>query len=178
MNPISAVRFLQWSKLAKPACDRAIYQRMKKSKARAIVEIGLGDGTRAERIVQVAHKFGAGSNVKYTGIDLFDGRSDDQSELTLIEMHRRLGALGVKPQLVPGDLVSSMRRIANSHTRTDMIIVSAGYDPAALDASWFLIPRMLYAGSSFLIQDEFEGPFRVLSRLEIEQRVPAQAKAA
>jgi hypothetical protein len=169
MKPVSAAKFFHWTMLAKPASDRAIYRKIKKLRARSIVEIGLGDGVRAERIVQVAQKFGAGQTVKYTGIDLFDGRSEDQSPLKLIEMHKRLTALGVKPQLVPGELGSSIRRIANSHTRTDLMIVSAGFQEADLDASWFYIPRMLCAGSFLMLQNKADDNFNVMSRLDIER---------
>lgn len=140
--------------MSKPACDRAIYQQVKKLRARSIVEIGLGDGVRTERIVQVAQKFGAGQTVKYTGIDLFDGRPEDQSPLKLIEMHKRLTMLGIKPQLVPGNLMASIQRIANSHTRTDLMIVSAGFDQTELESSWFFVPRMLCAGSILMLQNE------------------------
>lgn len=176
MKPLSTTRFFQWTMLSKPASDRAIYQKIKKLQARSIVEIGLGDGVRAERIVQVAQKFGAGQTVKYTGIDLFDGRSEDQSPLKLIEMHKRLTTLGVKPQLVPGNLASSIQRIANSHTRTDLMIVSAGFEQAELDASWFFVPRMLCAGSFLMLQNEANGAFKTLSRLEIERLAEQQAK--
>ena len=169
MKPVSTIQYMHWTMLAKPACDRAIYQKIKQLRARSIVEIGVGDGVRAERIVQVAQKFGAGQTVKYTGIDLFDGRSEDESPLKLIEMHKRLSALGVKPQLVPGDLGSSIRRIANSNTRTDLMIVSAGFEPATLEASWFFIPRMLCAGSLLMLQNKADGSFKMMSRLEIER---------
>ncbi len=182
MKPVSPIRFFHWTTLAKPACDRAIYRKIKKLRARSIVEIGLGDGVRAERIVQVAQKFGAGQTVKYTGIDLFDGRPAEQSPLKLIEMHKRLSAVGVKPQLVPGDLASAVRRIANSHTRTDLMIISAGHESADLDASWFFVPRMLCAGSFLLLQDETDGPFKSMSRLDIErlaeQQTPHREAAA
>jgi hypothetical protein len=143
MKPVSAAKFFHWTMLAKPASDRAIYRKIKKLRARSIVEIGLGDGVRAERIVQVAQKF--------------------------IEMHKRLTALGVKPQLVPGELGSSIRRIANSHTRTDLMIVSAGFQEADLDASWFYIPRMLCAGSFLMLQNKADDNFNVMSRLDIER---------
>jgi len=181
MKPLSALRLLQWTKLSKPACDRAIYQKIKQLRARSIVEIGLGDGVRAERIVQIAQKFGPGETVKYTGIDLFDGRSEDQPPLKLIEMHKRLSSMGIKPQLVPGTVASSIQRIANSHTRTDLMIVSAGFDATELEASWFFVPRMLCAGSFLMLQNQANGAFETMSRLQIERLAenrPKQREAA
>ena len=176
MKPLSTTRFFQWTMLSKPACDRVIYQQIKKLRARSIVEIGLGDGVRAERIVRVAQKFGAGQTVKYTGIDLFDGRPEEQSPLKLIEMHKRLTSLGIKPQLVPGNLMASIQRIANSHTRTDLMIVSAGFDQAELESAWFFVPRMLCAGSILMLQNETNASFKAMSRLEIERLAEQQPK--
>lgn len=169
MKPVSAIQLLHWTTLAKPACDRAIFRAIKKLQARSIVEIGLGDGVRAERIIQVAQKFGAGQTVRYTGIDLFEGRPEEESPLKLIEMHKRLSAYGVKPQLVPGEVAPSIRRIANSNTRTDLMIISAGCSEADLEASWFFIPRMLCAGSSLMLQSDVDGSFVTKSRLDIER---------
>lgn len=170
MKPVSTLRYLQWVMFSKPVADRGVYRLIKRNKVRSIVEIGLEDGQRCQRMIQLAQKFGAGSSVKYTGVDLFDGRGEDKRPLKLIEVHKRLSALGVKPQLVPGDLAYAIRKISNSHTRTDLVILSAGFDTVAMDAHWSFIPRMLHAGSSFLIQNKPAGSFQHLSRLAIEKR--------
>ena len=180
MKTLSAFRYLQWSMFSKPVCDRSIFKLIKRNKVRSMVEIGLQDGQRCQRMIQVAQKFGAGNLVKYTGIDLFDGRDAEAAPLKLIQVHKQLSALGVKPQLVPGDLAYAIRKIANSHTRTDLVVLSAGFDEAAMEANWQFIPRMLHAGSAFMIQREKSGSFSHLSRLEIERLAgqPADRVAA
>ena len=154
---------------SKPICDRAIYQLIRKHKFRSIVEIGLEDGARSGNMIRIAKKFGVSPNVRYTGVDLFDARDSSQVNLPLIEVHRRLKGENTKTQLVPGDIRTAIPQIANSHVRTDLIVISAGFDEASLDASWLYFPRMLHSGSLVLIQHTPGGKFDCMNRLEIEK---------
>jgi len=161
---------MQLTMLAKPSCDREIYKLIRKHKFRSFIEIGMGDGKRAENMIRVAQKFGASSNTKLTGLDEFDGRDESRDKLSLIEMHRRLKAYeNAKTQLVPGDLKQSIAKIANSHLRTDLIVVSAQYHQQLDPETWFYFPRMLHAGSVVLIQRKSGGVFTTLNRLKIEK---------
>lgn len=154
--------------LAKPVADRSIYKAIKKHKFQSFVEVGLDSGKRCQNLIRVAQRFSAVGSVRYTGVDQFDARESGEP-LQLIEMHRTLKAFNAKTQLVPGDIKSAVQRIANSHVRTDMIIISAGYDEASLAASWFYVPRMLHASSMVLVQENTDEPFKVLNRMDVEQ---------
>ncbi len=168
MKPFSKLGFLHLTRLSKPVADRAIYRMVRKQSFRSIVEVGLGDGTRCLNLIRLANQF-CGQPVRYTGIDLFEARDPSQPPLKLIEMHKVLKATPAKVQLVPGELGSALVRIANSHLRTDLVIVSFGYDSEALDQSIRFVPRMLHSGSQFLIQRAPEQEFESLNRLEIER---------
>lgn len=169
MKPISAFKFFQLTWLNKPVADRLIYKLIKRRNVTSIVEIGMGDGSRCYNMLAVAQKFKGESKIKYTGVDLFDAREEEESPLKLIEMHRKLNAVDAKTQLVPGDLASALPRIANSHVRTDMVIISAGFEEEAFEATQMFLPRMLHPSSVVLIQDYKDEEFDVLSRLEIEK---------
>lgn len=171
MKPISKIKYMQLSMVSKPAADRAIYRAIRKYKVRSIVEIGLGDGARASNMIQVAQRFAESKTVRYTGIDLFDGRTDDRPKLNLIDVHKHLNQLKAKTQLVPGEPHQAICRIANSHVRTDLVVISAGYDEVSMKRSWFYMPRMIHANSLVFVQDanSFDSPFRLLSRLHVEQ---------
>jgi hypothetical protein len=171
VKPISALKFFQMTWLSKPAPDRLIYKLIKKRQIKSIVEIGMGDGSRSAKMIAVAKKFSPDCRIKYTGVDLFDSRSQDQSPLKLIEMHRQLNAVDAKTQLVPGDLASALPRIANAHVRTDMVIISAGFEDDDFESSQMFLPRMLHPSSVVLIQDYADEEFYVHSRLEIEKMV-------
>ncbi len=179
MKPISSFRFLKLTWLDKPVADRAIYKLIKQRQIRSIIEVGLGDGTRCEKLIAVAQKF-SGEKVRYTGVDLFDAR-ESAEPLKLIEMHRRLKPIDAKTQLVPGDMGSALPRIANSHLRTDLILISAGFDREQFSDVKSFLPRMLHASSLVLVQTKADGAFKELSRLEIEkaiQKSQVQSKAA
>ena len=86
-------------------------------------------------------------------------------------MHRRLKGVDAKTQLVPGDIGSALPRIANAHLRTDLILISAGFDREQFSEVKSFLPRMLHASSVLLIQSKEDGEFKKLSRLEIEKAI-------
>ena len=53
----------------------------------------------------------------------------------------------VKVQLVPGDPNMALRRVANSLTGTDLLLIAADQDRDSLAAAWTWVPRMLTATS-------------------------------
>jgi len=169
MKSLSNFRYFLLTLFGKPACDREIYKAIRKYKIQSIVEIGLGDGKRAETMIQVAQKFSDQEAIRYTGIDLFEAR-ESGPKLPLRDMHKKLNASGAKCQLVPGDPDSAVARIANSHLRTDLILISADDPAQQLESSWFYFPRMLHANSLVMIQSELNGKFTAQNRLEIEQK--------
>lgn len=176
VKPLSTISYMHLTMFAKPVCDRAIYKLIRKNKYRSFVEIGLQDGKRSLNMIQVAKKFAVSSNVRYTGVDQFDAREEGDRKLSLIDMHRRLKAIDAKTQLVPGDIQPAIARIANSHVRTDLIVISAGFDVDSLDASWFYFPRMLHSGSRVLIQRSPGAAFECMNRLQIEKLAEDQPR--
>ena len=174
MKPLSSLSYLNLVMMAKPVCDRAIYKTIRKNKFRSIVEVGLGDGSRADNVIRVSRKYAVSPSVRYTGVDMFDART--ANPLPLIGMHRKLNSENVKAQLVPGDLASGIARIANSHVRTDLIIVSAGFEKEELEACWFYFPRMLHSGSVVLIQHEPACEFERYNRLQIEKLASSRSE--
>lgn len=175
MKPISALQYLSWSQFSKPTNDRIAFRAIKKNKFRSLVEVGLGDGIRCERMIRVAQKYSGSSTVRYTGVDLFEERASSEKQLKLIEMHRQLNGLGAKAQLVPGDFGSSMQRIANSHLRTDLVVIQYDqegeiFDNAEFANAWKFLPRMLHASSVVMLffpNDEYE----VFNFLDVEDQL-------
>lgn len=182
MKPLSFLGYINLTKFAKPVCDREIYSVIRKYRFRSFVEIGMGEGSRCENMIRVAQRYGESKNVRFTGIDLFDAR-EEGCALSLIETHKRLKSLAnTKSQLVPGPVQPAISRIANSHVRTDLIVISAQGEEVDLDGIWFYFPRMLHAGSVVMLQNKIEGKFRIMNRHQIEKMIeqekPEVAKAA
>lgn len=182
MKPISALQYFSWSNFSKPTNDRVAYRAIKKHQFRSIVEIGLTAGVRCQRMIRIAQKYSDAPNVRYTGIDAFDGRDPSETPMKLIEMHRQLNGLGAKAQLVPGDFETTIERIANSHLRTDLLIVQRtdaedAFANEDFARAWKFLPRMLHAASLVMVfypNDEYE----VFDFLDVESRCKEKSAAA
>jgi len=175
MKPISALQYLKWTQFSKPTNDRIALRSIKKHKFRKFVEFGLGEGVRCERMIRVAQKYSGSGTIRYTGVDLFEARESSDTQLKLIEMHRQLNGLGAKAQLVPGDFASAIQRIANSHQRTDLVVVQSDQEGDVFAneefaSAWKFLPRMLHAASVVMLfypNDEYE----VLNFLDVEDQL-------
>lgn len=170
MKPISFWRYISWSQFAKPSNDRIAYRLIKKHKFRSIVEIGLSEGVRCERMIRVSQKYGDPGKIRYTGVDLFEARDAAETPLRLIEMHRKLNSLGAKAQLVPGSFDDAIPRIANAHAKTDLVIVHHPVEDESYEAAWRFLPRMLHVSSQVLVFYN-ETEYEVFNFAEVEQRV-------
>ena len=172
----SQIKYLYLAYLSAPACDRTIYRLIRKRRIASIVELGLGPGKRAVRMIQVAQSSrlpAKAGQVRYTGIDEFELRSPQAGPgLSLKDAHRLLRATTAKVQVVPGDPRTALTRVANTLTNTDLVIISGGHDPESLQQAWFYIPRMLHDQSLVFVEERTcAGPpqrLRLVPRDEVE----------
>lgn len=162
--------------MAKPVEDRLIYKKIKKQSVKSIVEIGMGDGNRSEKMIQVCQKFSSDQQVRYTGIDLFESRPESETQISLLAMHKRLNKTGAKVKLIPGDPESATARVANSLAGTDMILLTCDQQLDELDRFWFYLPRMVHDQSTLLVREADK--FRVLTKKDWVQWTEKQSKSA
>jgi hypothetical protein len=125
---------------------------------RSIVELGIGFSGRTKRLLEVAGWGTSSQPLRYTGIDLFEARPAEQPGMTLKEAFAAFRSPDVKVQLVPGDPNMALRRVANSLTDTDLLLVSAGQDKDSLAAAWAWVPRMLTDKSLVYIEQPASKP--------------------
>jgi len=160
--------------LSRPVADRAVYRTLYKSPARSpmhsVVELGIGAGLRAERMIAVMLRYACSDTIRYTGVDLFEARAKQSSGMSLKGAFRWSKKLGVKAELIPGDPISALTRAANRLTKTDLLVISADQDRDALAQAWFYVPRMLTSQSIVLIEesDGDSTSFRAVPRNEID----------
>jgi len=125
-------------------------------------------------MIEVARLNAPVGDAGYTGIDLFEARNDATGRnLTLRTAHRLLRPTDARIRLVPGDPFTALSRVANTLTGTELVVISAGHDPASLARAWFYVPRML-AGDSLVLIEEPCGPegelaVRSIARDEIDR---------
>ena len=154
---------------SKSANDRPLQRFIAKQSVRRIVEIGVGDGSRAQAAIQSMLKQHPAEQVRYTGIDLFEGRPAEQPGLALKEAHQLLGSLCDGIRLVPGDPGSALRRCANELRGTDLILISHDQDHDSLRSSWHFLPRMLHNNSQVWLEQS-DGEFECLTPSDVQAR--------
>lgn len=172
-------KYLSLAYFSKPKHDRAVYRLIKRSNVKRVLEIGIGDGLRAVRMVFVAGQSHSPDAIRYAGVDLFEGRSPNSPKgISLKEAHRLLKPTGAKIHLVPGDPLSALTRCANVLPDTDLVVISRDVDIESLAQAWFYVPRMLHAHSIVLKETVDEGGSDV-SLVEIPRTtIDARANAA
>lgn len=178
MPAVSRLKYAYLAFLSKPKGERWLFRHIRKHRVRTILEIGVGDLGRAERLIQVAQRYAPGETVRYTGVDLFEAAGPGAGVLTLKEAHRRLSDIGSTVRLLPGDPGMTICRIANTLLDSDLVIFSAGQlDELGSDA-WYFVPRML-SPKALVISEEAisDDEFRLMKikRQEIDNRARAAA---
>jgi predicted O-methyltransferase YrrM len=171
VNHTSFLKFAYLTLLSKPAHDRALYWAIRRTKPLAIVELGVGSGVRASRIIAVASRFRPGEKIRYTGIDLFEARTQPGTGMPLKHAHTQLKATGAGVRLIPGDPLSALARSANGLQSTDLLVIAADQDTQSLTNAWFYVPRMLHDKSLVMIED-VSGPqphYRILDSAQVEK---------
>ena len=151
------LRYLYLAWLSGPGYERQLYRLIRRQQIRSIVEIGIGEARRALRMIEVAQGTAPIGPIRYTGIDAFESRASGEAPgLTLKEAYRTLKPTGARVQVVPGDPLSALSRVANTLLGTELLIISADQDRAAIEQAWFYVPRMLVKRSIVLMEEQDE----------------------
>lgn len=139
---------------SKPAGDRLLYRAIRKRRVRKILEMGIGSGQRARRMIEAARPAMPLGSVSFTGIDLFELRSPaDGPGISLKMAHRQLAKTGARVRLVPGEPVSALARTANSLGAFDLIVISADQEGESLAKLWFYVPRLVHEATEVFLEE-------------------------
>ena len=164
MAAMGRLKFAHLAWFSQPKGERWLWRHMRRHQVARIVQLGVGDARRARLLIEVAQRFAPHGHVQYTGIDLFESGPFESGPfeakpveagaarggLTLKETHCRLTATGGEIRLVPGTPLTALRRVANTLSGTQLLLISANTDEAALEQAWFYVPRMLDTDSLVL----------------------------
>lgn len=119
-----------WQKLAQPAADRELFRLLIAQPIASVLEVGVGNGERMKRIVQLVQLSAGVTQLRYVGVDGFESAKDGGQHLTLKQAHQQASQLGLRANLIPGDLRSAMPRVAHKIGASDLVIVNEGFDIA------------------------------------------------
>jgi hypothetical protein len=129
--------------LSNPPQDRRIYQAIARTAPQAILEIGIGSGERASRMLELALRYQEPDQLRYIGIDLFEARPPENPGLTLKRAHRSLSEWGASIRLVPGDPAQALTCTANGLGPVDLVVISGDQNISFDSRVWFYLPRLL-----------------------------------
>lgn len=177
MRFFTRLKLLYLTHFSKPIADRTVYRAIRRLRPRSILEIGVGSGKRSLRMIGQWQMLDPTVELRYIGIDQFEARpKSEPGGLTLKEAHSQLRATPAKVQVVPGDPLSALSRVANSLKEIDLVIIAHDQQGESLDRSWFFLPRTLHA-NTLVLQEVLEGEgekatmkFVVVERAEIDSR--------
>ncbi len=164
---------IRYSYIAKPLEERPLFREFLRRPISRVVEIGLGDGDRAERLIRLAIKL-AGRHVTYTGIDPFESAAAGEPRMLYKEAYKRLNYAGCSCKLVPGDPRAALTRVANTLSGTELLVIAAGAEE--MRGAWRYVPRMLAAESRIFLMEPGRG-FRSVDQRELTELIGRENEA-
>lgn len=134
INAMSRPTWLQkiyWTRFAKPIEERELFKQLVSHRISSILEIGIQDGQRMQRLAKLAQPVEGCEQIRYVGTDEFESAQDGQPHLTLKQAHRLAGQIGFKASLIPGDMNAAVPRVAHKLGASDLLIIDGGLNPTA-----------------------------------------------
>lgn len=141
MSRLTWMQRVYWTRFSKPVSDRALVRQLIDKPISSLLEIGVGNGERMQRIAQLVTLAPDTERLRYIGVDEFEAAQDGGSHLTLKVAHQMASQVGFKASLIPGDIKSAMPRVAHKFGASDLIVIDGGFDPAQPEAS-LIMPWM------------------------------------
>ncbi len=129
MSRLSWYQKIYWTHFSKPVEDRALFRQVIENQVGSILEVGLGDGQRMQRIAKLWRQTGGQESLRYIGTDEFEAAQDGGKHLRLKQAHQFAAQLGLKATLIPGEVESAIPRVAHKMGTADLIIADGHLDP-------------------------------------------------
>lgn len=120
---------IYWSHFAKPVSERELAKYLLTHPVSSVLEIGVGDGSRLQRLAKLVQLEPGAQQLRYIGVDEFEAAQDGRHHLSLKQAHQLANQLGFKASLLPGTAPQAIARVAHKFGSSDLIIVDGGLDP-------------------------------------------------
>ena len=118
--------------------DRALYRAIQRHRWQRILEIGVGSGRRALRMLDVASQPPPERGSVLRRHRPVRSATGGRPGLSLKEAHCQFKARQFKAQLLPGDPYAALARAANALRNIDLVVISADQNAASLAAGLVL----------------------------------------
>lgn len=173
------LRYLYLACCSQPAWERCLYKQMRCRPIARVLEVGMGDGRRARRLIELARAWRPTQPFDYTIIDPFELVPGG---LSIKAAHQMLARTGARYRLIPGDPLGALAATANTLLGQQLVIITIPVEPEARAALWFYVPRLL-ADDALVYLADASGPggtcvLRPVSREEVLARAAAARRRA
>lgn len=178
MSKLSWLQKVYWKHLAKPTSERELVRFVLSTPVESILEIGMGNGERAARLLDLISKTQARPIQRYVGLDEFEGASDAREHLKLIAAHRLFTERGLKATLFPGTPANSLLRLTHNVQACDLVIIDESWNADNADgqaiAQW--LPRLVKTTGTVIARSHVDHAFGLVpfeSVIEAQSASPA-----
>ncbi len=125
----------------------ALCKKVAKTGASSVLEIAVGDGSRAIAIHECLTK--KGGQVRYYGIDQFEAAGGSN---TLKDFHRTLRAANVRAQIFPESVNQALVRFLHTVGSVDLVLISSPEGVVDDPVVQQLLARISHPGTQILYQ--------------------------
>ena len=102
---------------------RRLAKMIKRTNASSVLEIGVGDGSRAVAVTETLSGDRSEKEILYAAIDLFEMGGGGNT--TLKDFHQTLRGSAAKAKVFPGEVEPNLPRVAHTIGPVDLILISA-----------------------------------------------------
>jgi hypothetical protein len=126
----------------------ALCKLVKPIAATSLLEISIGDGSRAIAVLETLAK--TQENIRYAAIDQFEMAG---GELTLKQFHQTMRAENIRPQVFPEAIERGLIRVARTIGAVDLVVIGAPLDEWHKPSILPLLGRVSHANTVIFYLD-------------------------
>ena len=142
-----------------PKRYKHLYKSIKFLKANTLLEIGVWNGDRAKKMIEVAKKYNEGT-IRYYGFDLFEDLSKDQylKEMSKIPptkeyVQNKLTLEGVEVHLFSGNTLDTLPKEINEMPTMDFVFIDGGHSNETILNDWIYCSKLIGPKSVVIFDD-------------------------
>lgn len=176
MSRPSWLQKIYWARFSKPVSERPLFKYLLDHPVSSILEIGVGDGARMQRIAKLVRLSPGAEQLRYIGVDEFESAKSGR-HLSLKQAHQLANQLGFKASLIPGEISAAIPRVAHKMGASDLIIVDGGLNPqeplVGVVGTW--LNRLAHSGSGVIACETSGSELVVVDSAKLELPIRAAA---
>lgn len=146
-----------------PRRYRHLYDQIKITGAKNILEIGVWNGVRAKKMLEVASEKNEISSLNYFGFDLFEEMDSDvyESEISKMppskaDVQRLLSETGASINLYAGDTMKTLPAVVDSLPKMDFIYIDGGHSHETVANDWKYSEMLMHKDTVVIFDDYWE----------------------